>query len=70
MSEALDRHITGNYGEDQWSGLSHACMNDDCDDCESEDCECKHHIHPSNCGCDNCKEGRANVVEWIRDSRD
>ena len=68
MSEALDKHITGNYGENQFSDISEQCLDDDCDHCESCGCEC--HAHPSNCGCDVCKEGRANVAEWIRDSRD
>jgi len=36
MSSALDRWITGNYGEDQFKGM---CENEECadyDDCEFE----------------------------------
>ncbi len=68
MSEALDRNITGNYGEDQFRGISPQCLDDDCDHCE--DCNCKCHNHDDDCKCDNCQEARANVAEWIRDSRD
>ena len=68
MSEALDRHITGNYGEDQFRGISPQCLDYDCDHCE--DCNCACHNHNNDCRCDNCIEARANVEEWIRDSKD
>ena len=41
--EALDRYITGNYGENQFKGLSGDCNDGDYVDCDMENCSCKCH---------------------------
>jgi hypothetical protein len=43
---ALDRHITGNYGEDQYKD-SEIC--DDCPFCDNEDGHCERDATPSDC---------------------
>lgn len=39
FSEALDRHITGNYGEDQFKRVCENCDRVFFDDCDEDDGE-------------------------------
>jgi len=49
MSESLDRHITGNYGEDQFTkedetpDCSSFCYHDKCQYCNWKGCACLCH---------------------------
>lgn len=40
MRESLDRHITGNYGENQFKGISQECQEENCKYCEGCECIC------------------------------
>ena len=50
FDNALDRHIIGNYGEDQFKeerelpDCSYDCYAGDCKKCDGIGCDCPHHL--------------------------